>query len=615
MARRARKLDTWASDAEFIEIIRAVVRGMGETSSKGTKGDTPDDIDVFVAKAFHGPGGKVDRICNAVMVAVKARFGEDVSRSTIYGAFKTAGIQFASNIGVMEPVLQQHYCRARVMLYTWLFLPWSANMIILSIDQKALYKANCDRAKGKDIQIMSERARWAVTNKGSGFDTLCSLALFSIWLLPCKALETEKAAREGFAEWLAILESEFGWTEDEFAERTSCAAAFGFVAAGKELNKPGDCEPESSARNQGAVDKFSTLFAEYTFGPPQLGALPPPPPPPQLEDRTAQRTADLQAASARVSTERAARAGAASSSPPPSPRKIVSVVLFVLDNSKGPADKDFAFALGIYWYIHDLDVAAAVSPAGKCSYEVPVEKINGHLARRTRGSMVKYTAETSDPKAQAEESLRTLCDRADGATCNGSGGCVDVLVAADVETDFPWDPAEQKLFMGLSSERKVTFVSKHESEWSGISDVYRLIYSYQMGENKDGHLLFFHDSGACIWRKRTGCEAHQVWRGPLSMLKMLDAWDKGVPPSIIPSSPNEIDYRKGSYARLAERFRRRAEIVAPDEYNPRKLMDKAWKKDQLRVRLHKHLSSIWPSPINPLYLLSSRPAPLPQKMR
>ena len=37
------------------------------------------------------------------------------------------------------------------------------------------------------------------------------------------------------------------------------------------------------------------------------------------------------------------------------------------------------------------------------------------------------------------------------------------------------------------------------------------------------------------------------------------------------------DYRG---ARLAERFRRRAEIVAPDEYNPRRLMDKAWKKDQ-----------------------------------
>ena len=51
-------------------------------------------------------------------------------------------------------------------------LPYGANSVILSIDQKALYKANCDRAKGKDMQIMSERARWGVTNKGSGYDTL-----------------------------------------------------------------------------------------------------------------------------------------------------------------------------------------------------------------------------------------------------------------------------------------------------------------------------------------------------------------------------------------------------------------------------------------------------------
>lgn len=217
------------------------------------------------------------------MAAVKARFDKDVSRSTIYGAFKEAGVKFASNIAVMEPVLQQHYCRARVMTHIWLFLPFSANVLNLSIDQKALYKANCDRAKGKDIMLMSERARWGVTSKGSGYDTLCSLALFSIWQLPFKSLETETAARVGFAEWLDILKTDFGWTADEYAERTSCAAAFGFVAAGKELNVE-DCQPESSARNQSAVDKFCTFFAEYTFCPPSPVS---PPPSPQLRPQPA----------------------------------------------------------------------------------------------------------------------------------------------------------------------------------------------------------------------------------------------------------------------------------------------------------------------------------------
>ena len=584
VARRARRtLDTWVGDAEFIEIIRAVVRGMGETSSKGARGTTPEDLDVFVAQAFHCPGGRVDRICTSVMAAVKARFNVNVSRSTIYGAFKVANIQFASNIGLMEPVLQQHYCRARVMMYTWLFLPWAANVMILSIDQKALYKANCDRAKGKDMQIMSERARWGVTNKGSGYDTLCSLALFSIWLLPTKALQIETVARPGFAEWLKVIARDFSWIEDEYGERESCAAAFGYVAAGKELKaEKGDCEPETSARNQGSVDKFCTFFSEYTFGPPSEEEAARPPPDAALDDRAAQRRADLQAAKARVAAEHAERTGAAVS-PCVMPRKMVPVVLFVLDNSKGPADKDYAFALGIFWYIHDIDVAAAVSPAGKCSYEVPVEKVNGHLARRMRGSMIQYEAETADPKARAEESLRTLCDRADGATFNGGGGCVDVFVAADVETDFPWDARDQKKFMGLSAEGKVTFISDHEKEWAGISDVYRLIYSYQMGHNKDSHLLFSHDSGSCMWRKRVGCEAHLPWRGPLSLLKMLDSFDKGLPPSIIPSSPQEPDYRKGSYARLAELYRRRAEEVAPDEYNPRKLMDRMWKTNGLKL--------------------------------
>ena len=99
--------------------------------------------------------------------------------------------------------------------------------------------------------------------------------------------------------------------------------------------------------------------------------------------------------------------------------------------------------------------------------------------------MIEYKAETSDPKARAEEANRTLCDRADGATFKGGGGCVDVLVAADVETDFPWDATEQELFLGLSSDRRAAYVSEHESEWPGISDLYRLIYSYQFGDNND----------------------------------------------------------------------------------------------------------------------------------
>ena len=49
-----------------------------------------------------------------------------------------------------------------------------------------------------------------------------------------------------------------------------------------------------------------------------------------------------------------------------------------------------------FYFMRNLDVAAAVSPAGNCSYEVPVEKVNGALARRSRGSMVKYKAESAD---------------------------------------------------------------------------------------------------------------------------------------------------------------------------------------------------------------------------
>jgi hypothetical protein len=266
-------------------------------------------------------------------------------------------------------------------------------------------------------------------------------------------------------------------------------------------------------------------------------------------------------------------------------RSFVSSVLFVLDNSKGPGDKDFGFALGLWFFSRDLDVAAAVSPAGQCSHEVPVEKVNGGIARRVRGSMVAYEAETDDPAGRSKESLRTLCDRLDGATFNGGGGYIDVLVASDVQQVFPWDAAEQKRFLGLKAGERASFVSSHEDEWPGLSALYRKTYDYQFGLNEDGHVLFFHDSGSCVWRKREGCAAHGPWRGSLVQQKAFDLWYMGVPPSIVPSSdPN----RKGSYARLAERFRRRAECDAPaapvlhDQYNPRRLMDTAWKTNDLK---------------------------------
>ena len=69
--------------------------------------------------------------------------------------------------------------------------------------------------------------------------------------------------------------SQFEATEGE--EYTFSLAKPGFKEAemaGKEL-KAEDCQPESSARNQGAVDKFCTLFAPYTFGPPSPESPPP----------------------------------------------------------------------------------------------------------------------------------------------------------------------------------------------------------------------------------------------------------------------------------------------------------------------------------------------------
>jgi hypothetical protein len=271
-------------------------------------------------------------------------------------------------------------------------------------------------------------------------------------------------------------------------------------------------------RGRGGGVRERNTYAEVLFGPPRH----PPSLPPSPESTSPDSTAP---ASIAATASTSSGAPTSTSEQPPLPRRrLYSSVLFILDNSKGPSDKDFNFALGIFWKIHDLDAAAAVSPAGKCSHDVPVEKVNGGMARRIRGSMVTFQAESDDPMARANESLRTLCDRVHGATCNGGGGCIDVIVAADVETSFTWDAVEQKTFLGLSALDREAFTSTHEGTWPGISDLYRTVHEYQFGTNSDGHMLFFHDSGSCMWRKRDGCGAHGPWRGPAVQQKMLDAW-------------------------------------------------------------------------------------------
>jgi hypothetical protein len=260
--------------------------------------------------------------------------------------------------------------------------------------------------------------------------------------------------------------------------------------------------------------------------------------------------------------------------------------------STGVGAEDFGFCLGLFFFVRDLDVCAAVYPAGKCSYEVPAEKVNGSEAKRMRGSMVRFEAESKDPLGAAEQSLRTLCKRVDGATFNAGGGVVHVEVASDVDVAFPWDAVEIKYFLAASAQAKADFKSKHESEWPGIADLYRLVFLYQTGTNTDGLVLYSHDSGSCMWRKREGCTAHKPWRGPAGMQQLLDLWPGGILPSVVPSVE-----RPGSYARPAERFDMREQyrelidappqadgsvvkVVVPkptveaDRFNPRRLCDK-----------------------------------------
>lgn len=155
----------------------------------------------------------------------------------------------------------------QVLTYTWFFLLFAPFTIVLSIDQKALYKVNTDKHKGREYQIMSERARWATVDKGQGWDTICSLALFSVWLLPWLSFAVEAASRSGLQEFADQMKTAAGWNADEHSgERSSMAAALGYVNGGAGIPEE-KLEPETATRNMGAVDKFCSLFPEFCVTP------------------------------------------------------------------------------------------------------------------------------------------------------------------------------------------------------------------------------------------------------------------------------------------------------------------------------------------------------------
>ena len=113
---------------------------------------------------------------------------------------------------------------------------------------------------------MSERSRWATVDKGQGWDTLCSLALFSIWLLPWLPFPVEAASRSGFQRFSEQMR-EAGWDRSlHSGERSSVAAALGYVNGGTGIPEE-LLQPETAARNMSAVNKFCSYFDEYCLTP------------------------------------------------------------------------------------------------------------------------------------------------------------------------------------------------------------------------------------------------------------------------------------------------------------------------------------------------------------
>ena len=77
-----------------VEGVEDIIRGMGEASSKGATGATPEDADVLkkAEKIFGIAGGRVDRIHVAVRNACLARWGSAPLGGSVGAAMQRLGL-------------------------------------------------------------------------------------------------------------------------------------------------------------------------------------------------------------------------------------------------------------------------------------------------------------------------------------------------------------------------------------------------------------------------------------------------------------------------------------------------------------------------------------------
>ena len=513
-------------DKDLIDLVLAITRETSGSLSKGKGGLTPSEYTMLgpAMDDYDIPGGRVDRLYAVARKAIASKFGTSISRSTFYELLSgPCNVKFCMVEHTLKsPVLSQHVCRSFLLSCRWLFALFPLDSAVVTFDQKQLIKAGSDGNVTKEFQIRTERQ--VTVDHGMSNDTLCSLALYVIWAMPAVDVDTAIAAwGSDFELFVNELERRGLYDRDLFSSvRPGVAAAACYIHGGKDISAE-ICERETAVRNARALDSFYLKYSPFlsnVHGDP------------------------------------------------------VPFMLHICDNSKGAMDKNYCFALGIDFFILDRDVSMSASPAGLCSTDSPGEKAVGALSKRTSGGHLAFDELHSEgPDAAARASRQALVDRAHGATFAAGGGHVDVHVAEDLPFTFPWDVVEIETFLRLDDAGKLNFISIHEAEWDGISSLYRKVDRYQQG--RGDYELFTKGFNMCIWRKLDGCGDVQPWRGERKFAEILDLFGSDrKPPASVPS-----ESRPKSYMRLLERLRTFARYpnVPWDKYNPRILMDVAWK--------------------------------------
>jgi hypothetical protein len=475
----ASRRDTLLNVPDMIGLLQAAARAHCGISKDSH--DAPSDKIFMYKELFgHGDGGQTG-FFHRVATEYCSTFNRTVSRGAVQRLMNEADVKFLKvRVTRQNPASDyyDHYCNAFVelvySLFRVLFSKFSRT-ICQDAKQQIRLNSSSNNVQTKIAQCTLDDDRLQYHDHSANIvEKEGKLGLGTILMLNVPPLSVQQHISKSDLDEILRTPTFKDWKEStHFERKTGFCISFGHVER---------WDPETPCRNFNDVQEYINLYPEQFL----------------MDDG-----------------------------------QMVTALVIIGDNAKGPLDKVYQFCLGCLFEEHDFDIIIRISYAAYKSYRDPAEAGNGAIGRRTNGyphqtDLDQYASASPEERFELlQTALRAVCAHADGARMSQyEVGEVRVRPASGPTNgtfEFRYD--EIKQFLSCSAEEQREFKARPMEGWGHASKVHQRYMSVLRNQCllRVGH-------ECCYIMKRDGVGATQPWRGDGLMKSALSLWADSLPP-------------------------------------------------------------------------------------